>query len=170
MDDLVKSLNRIENYVAKYIFNKYICNANNEDDKDDKDEDNKDKSITYKEFTDTIFGLERKAIITQDESLNEDLDNMDLADKVFDKDPEKFKRREYDSLPDVKRCTFIRKHKNKYIRCAMSITDDGNDGNDDGNDVCYKHESSINMYWDNYSSLINAKEQDLGTPARKTAF
>ena len=154
MDDLVKSLNRIENYAAKYIFNKYIYNANNED---DKDEDNKDKSITYKEFTDTIFGLERKAIITQDESLNEDLDNMDLADKVFDKDPEKFKRREYDSLPDIKRCTFIRKHKNKYIRCAMSISDDGND---DNSDVCYKHESSINMYWDNYSRLINVKEKE----------
>lgn len=154
MDDLVKSLNRIENYAAKYIFNKYIYNANNED---DKDEDNKDKSITYKEFIDTIFGLERKAIITQDESLNEDLDNMDLADKVFEKAPEKFKRREYDSLPDIKRCTFIRKHKNKYIRCAMSISDDGND---DNSDVCYKHESSINMYWDNYSRLINVKEKE----------
>ena len=163
MDDLVKSLNRIEKYAAKYIFNKYIYNANN---KDDKDEDNKDKSIKYKEFTDTIFGLERKSIITQDESLNEDLDNMDLADKVFDKDPEKFKRREYDSLPDVKRCTFIRKHKNKYIRCAMSITDDGND---DNSDVCYKHESSVNMYWGNYCKLLkeNEKEQDLVNPARK---
>ena len=81
---------------------------------------------------------------------------MDLADKVFDKAPEKFKRREYDSLPDVKRCTFIRKHKNKYIRCAMSITDDGNDDND----VCYKHESSINMYWDNYCRLINVKKKE----------
>ena len=150
MDELVKSLNRVENYTAKYIFNKYICNATNEDNKED-------DSISYKEFTDTIFGLERKAIITQDESLNEDLDNMDLADKVFEKAPEKFKRREYESLPDVKRCTFIRKHKNKYIRCAMSITDDGND---DGSDVCYKHESSVNMYWDNYSRLINVKEKE----------
>ena len=149
MDNLVKSLNRIENYTAKYIFNKYICNAT--------DENNKDESISYKEFTDTIFGLERKAIITQEEVLNEDLDNMDLADKVFDKAPEKFKRREYDSLPDVKRCTFIRKHKNKYIRCAMSITDDDND---DYNDVCYKHKSSINMYWENYCKLINVKEQE----------
>ena len=112
---------------------------------------------SYKQFTDTIFGLERKAIITQEESLNEDLDNMDLSDKVFKKDPKKFKRRDYDSLPDVKRCTFIRKHKNKYIRCAMSITDDGND---DNSDVCYKHESSVNMYWDNYCSLINAKEKE----------
>jgi len=155
MDDLVKSLNRVENYTAKYIFNKYFSNC-----------DNKDKSLNlnYKEFIDNIFGLERKSIITQDEILNEDLDNMDLADKVFDKDPENFKRREYESLPDAKRCTFIRKHKNKYIRCAMSITDDGNDYS---SDVCYKHESSVNMYWDNYCSLINAKEQDLGNPARK---
>ena len=154
MDDLVKSLNRIENYTAKYIFNKYICNST---DKDNKDKDNKYNIIRYKEFTDTIFGLERKSIITQDESLNEDLNNIDLADKVFDKDPKKFKRREYDSLPDVKRCTFIRKHKNKHIRCAMSITDDSNDNN---SDVCYKHESSVNMYWENYISLINAKEQE----------
>jgi hypothetical protein len=145
MDDIVKSINRIENYTAKYIFNKYICNTTDVEVITD--------DIDYKEFTDTIFGLERKAIITQDESLNEDLDNMDLADKVFDKAPEKFKRREYDSLPDVKRCTFIRKHKNKYIRCAMSITDDDND-------VCYKHESSINMYWENYCKLINVKEQE----------
>ena len=151
MDDLVKSLNIIENYTAKYIFNKYIYNATNGDKKDEPI-----KYKEYKEYMDNIFGLERKAIITQDESLNEDLNNMDLSDKVFDKAPEKFKRREYDSLPDVKRCTFIRKHKNKYIRCAMSITDDGNDGNDDGNDVCYKHESSINMYWDNYCSFLEA--------------
>ena len=73
MDDLVKSLNRIENYTAKYIFNKYICNAT--------DENNKDESISYKEFTDTIFGLERKAIITQEEVLNEDpFKQMNLAD------------------------------------------------------------------------------------------
>ena len=145
MDDLVKSLNRIENYTARYIFNKYI----NQDLGNPARKDNKE----YKQFIDNIFGLERKSIITQDESLNEDLDNMDLADKVFEKAPEKFKRREYDSLPDVKRCTFIRKHKNKYIRCAMSISDDDSD-------VCYKHESSVNMYWDNYCSLINAKEQE----------
>ena len=154
MDDLVKSLNRVENYTAKYIFNKYIKqdlgNSTRKHDMQDL------ITPSYKEFTDIIFGLERKAIITQDESLNEDLDNMDLADKVFEKAPEKFKRREYDSLPDVKRCTFIRKHKNKYIRCAMSISDDGNDGNDDGNDVCYKHESSVNMYWDNYCSFLEA--------------
>lgn len=145
MDDLVKSLNRAENYTTRYIFNKYI----NHDLRNPARKDNKE----YKQFIDNIFGLDRKAIITQDESLNEDLDNMDLADKVFDKAPEKFKRREYDSLPDVKRCTFIRKHKNKYIRCAMSISDDDSD-------VCYKHESSVNMYWDNYCSLINAKEQE----------
>jgi hypothetical protein len=154
MDDLVKSLNKVENYTAKYIFNKYICNAN--------DGDKKDVPIKYKEYKeymDNIFGLERKGIITQDEILNEDLDNMDLADKVFDKDPENFKRREYESLPDVKRCTFIRKHKNKYIRCAMSI-DDNNDDNDDNTDVCYKHESSINMYWDNYSKLLQEKEKE----------
>jgi hypothetical protein len=150
MDDLVKSLNRIENYTTRYIFNKYINNTTNTS-----ENINKDKSITYKEFTDNVFGLERKAIITQDESLNEDLDNMDLADKVFEKAPEKFKRREYDSLPDVKRCTFIRKHKNKYIRCAMSISDDDND---DNSDVCYKHESSINMYWNNYCKLLKEKE------------
>ena len=149
MDELVKSLNRVENYTAKYIFNKYICNATNTE--------NINKDKYYKLYLDTIFGLERKAIITQDESLNEDLDNMDLADKVFEKDPEKFKRRDYDSLPDIKRCTFIRKHKNKYIRCAMSITDDGND---DDSDVCYKHESSINMYWDNYCRLINVKKKE----------
>jgi ribosomal protein L17 len=153
MDDLVKSLNRVENYTAKYIFNKYINNTTNTS-------ENINKNKEYKQFIDNIFGLERKAIITQDESLNEDLDNMDLADKVFEKAPEKFKRRDYDSLPDVKRCTFIRKYKNKYIRCAMSITDDGND---DNSDVCYKHESSVNMYWDNYSSFLKksrAKKQE----------
>ena len=144
MDDLVKSINRIENYTAKYIFNKYI----KQDLENPARKDNKE----YKQFLDTIFGLERKAIITQEESLNEDLDNMDLADKVFEKDPKKFKRRDYDSLPDVKRCTFIRKHKNKYIRCDMSISDDDSD-------VCYKHESSVNMYWVNYCKLLQENEK-----------
>ena len=42
MDDLVKSLNRIEKYAAKYIFNKYICNSTNTENI------NKDKD--YKRF------------------------------------------------------------------------------------------------------------------------
>ena len=143
LSNLLKSFTKIDNYVAKYIFEKYI----------EKKSGNKSgtkgesKNVeAYNQFLHTIFSLERPAIITQKESLETDLQNMEIADEAYEKDPKNFKTRQYDSLPDVKRCSFIRKHKNKYKRCANGLLDDDSD-------MCYKHINSSNMYWDSFCKI-----------------
>ena len=136
---LLKSFNRLDNYVAKYIYNKYIADFKNAVIKKE------DKS--YGSFVNTIFSLERPNIITQKESLSKDLENMEIADEEYDKDPKNFKVRQFDSLPDIKRCSFIRKHKNKYKRCANGIVNDDSD-------MCHRHIESKNMFWDRYCQVL----------------
>jgi hypothetical protein len=101
----------------------------------------------YKTYINKIFSLERPRIITQKESLETDLSNMEIADEEYDKDPKEFKTSQFDSLPDIKRCSFIRKHKNKYKRCANGIVNDDSD-------MCYKHIESKNMYWDKWCKVL----------------
>ena len=74
---------------------------------------------------------------------------MEIADEQYDKDPKTFKARQFNSLPDIKRCSYIRKHKNKYKRCANGILDDDSD-------MCYKHIKSKNMYWDKYCEVLES--------------
>jgi len=152
---LLKSFNRLDNYIAKYIYNKYlkkefesksksennseICNSSNNND-------------NYKQYLNTIFSLERPFIITQKDCLEKDLENMEIADEEYDKDPKIFKVRQFDSLPDIKRCSYIRKHKNKYKRCANGILDDDSD-------MCYKHIKSKNMYWDKYCEVLESLDR-----------
>jgi hypothetical protein len=139
LTNLLKSFTKIDNYVTKYIYQKYIeqkCGKNDESKNDE----------AYKQFLHTIFSLERPAIITQKESLETDLQNMEIADEAYEKDPKTFKIRQYDSLPDVKRCSFIRKHKNKYKRCANGLLDDDSD-------MCYKHVNNPNMYWGSFCKI-----------------
>jgi hypothetical protein len=134
---LLKSFNRLDNYVAKYIYKKYIYLAGLEP-----------SQINFENFLKTIFNIDRPRIITQKESLESDLYKMDIADKAYDKDPKKFKLRQYESVPDVKRCSFIRKHKNKYKRCNINVMNDDSD-------ICYKHIDSPNIYWDRYCEVLD---------------
>lgn len=136
---LLKSFNRLDNYVAKYIHNKYI--------KNDKMQKTNPSSEEYSKYIHTIFSLERPHIITQKQSLEIDLQNMEIADEEYDKDPKLFKVRKFNSLPDIKRCSYIRKHKNKYKRCANGILNDDSD-------ICYKHVESKNIYWDRYCKVL----------------
>lgn len=149
MDTLLKSINRLENYTAKYIYKKYLSNF--------LEEQNHDlASETFDKYLDTIFSKDRKAIITQKEYLDMDLENMSVADKDYEMNPEQFKPNLYDSLPDIKRCSFIRKHKNKYKRCANSIMNKDED-------MCYKHIEKPNMYWDRWCEVLeeNKKEDEI---------
>ena len=207
LDILVKSLNRLENYTAKYIYNKYIeieepietietietiesiesiesieliepiepiepINNTTTDDEDNIETISEDTNVipniisniipnpiifkyskkpinkeAYKLYKDRIFSKERKNIITQDEVLTKDLENMTMADKEYDKNPNLFNRKKYNSYPDEKRCTYIRKIKHKLIRCKNSIINDDED-------VCSKHEDTPNIYWDMYNDLL----------------
>jgi len=136
---LLKSFNRLDNYVAKYIYEKYITDINYNN--------GESSNESYVSFVNKIFSLERPRIITQKESLETDLSNMEIADEEYDKDPKEFKTSQFDSLPDIKRCSFIRKHKNKYKRCANGIVNDDSD-------MCYKHIESKNMYWDKWCKVL----------------
>ena len=131
---LLTSFNKLDNYVSKYIYNKYIKKEATVE-------------VTLAQFLSNIINIDRPSIITQKESLETDLQNMEIADEEYDKDPVKFKIRQFDSLPDIKRCSFIRKHKNKYKRCANGIINDDSD-------MCYKHIESKNMYWDSYCKAL----------------
>ena len=159
---LVKSLNKLENYTAKYIYKKYIETVippipDTEDTATPesieaptitfKYSKKPNNSEEYKKYTDTIFSKERKHIIKQNDSLTEDLDNMSLADDEYENDPKSFHRQQNNSYPDIKRCSYIRKHKHKLIRCKNGIINDDED-------MCAIHEDTPNMYWDSYNELV----------------
>jgi hypothetical protein len=171
---LVKSLNKLENYTAKYIYKKYIETAIppveprpdtpntpatpvsiEETDTLDTTEElifkyskKPNNNEEYKLYTDNIFSKERKHIINQNDILTEDLDNIALADDEYENDPATFHRQQNNSYPDIKRCSYIRKHKHKLIRCKNSIIN-----NDE--DMCSRHEDKPNIYWDSYNELVD---------------
>ena len=145
LSNLLKSFNKLDNSIAKYIYNKYIFIKNTNISLDSSEE------ADYKKYINKIFSLDRPCMITQKESLETDLQNMEIANEEYDKDVSKFKPRQFDSLPDIKRCSFIRKHKNKYKRCANGILNDDSD-------MCYKHIASKNMYWDRYCEVLESLE------------
>jgi hypothetical protein len=164
LDILEKSLNKLENYAAKYIYKKYIeiddtpeqetntepqtlepyTTSEIQNFKYSKKPINKD---AYKLYLDIIFSKERKHIIKQSDVLEEDLENMTLADEEYEANPTQFKRQKNNSYPDIKRCSYIRKHKHKLMRCKNGIINDDED-------MCSKHEDSLNMYWDMYVELL----------------
>jgi len=153
MDDFTKSINKLENYIAKYIYKKYIeidLDANIVPDIKYKYSRKPINQDDYNKFLHSIFSVERKSLITQSESIDEELKNISIADTEFEKNPKKFRVRQFKSLPDIKRCSFIRYYKNKYKRCKSCVLNNNSD-------MCYKHKESINMYWDNYCSVIEKK-------------
>ena len=102
----------------------------------------------YKLYTDKIFNKERKYIIKQNDILIADLENISLADDEYESNPTLFHRQQNNSYPDIKRCSYIRKHKNKLIRCKNSIINDDED-------MCSRHEDKPNIYWDSYNELVD---------------
>ena len=171
---LLKSLNKLENYTAKYIYKKYIetalpvSTAPDTSTPDTSAPDTPESTVSieepdpdttfkyskkpnnneeYKLYTDKIFSKERKHIINQNDILEEDLDNIALADDEYESNPTTFQRQKHNSYPDIKRCSYIRKHKHKLIRCKNSIM-----SNDE--DMCSRHEDKPNIYWDSYNELV----------------
>ena len=102
----------------------------------------------YKLYLQKIFDLERHSFrILQDDVLKDDLKNMAIADKAYNINPKNFNPKDYNSLPDVLRCTYIRKYKHRYYRCHNKIINDDND-------ICKKHENCENIYIDKYNELL----------------
>ena len=102
----------------------------------------------YKNYLKTIFHSDRKVgVINQFTELKKDLDDMAKADSAYSRNADKFNPQLYDSLPDVMRCTYIRKHHHRYYRCKNKIANDDSD-------VCKKHLESENIYYDTYNDLV----------------
>ena len=173
MDELTRTLNKLENYVAKYIYKKYIEIPDLPETTETTEtteiteilettETPENKYIKYKyskkpknieeynKYRHTIFSQKRKTRINQDEILNKYLANIEIADEDYELNSTNFKVRNYESLPDILRCTFIRKHKNKYNRCCNKIINNEVE-------MCYKHEDDKNIYVDKWNELIKAK-------------
>jgi len=119
IENFSRELNKLENYVINYIYEKYIKKG---------DAKLKDDS-EYKLYKDKLLNKSRKNIIKQDESLKEDLEKI--------------------AIEDVERCSYIRNYKNKLIRCKNSIMNKDED-------VCKRHLTKPNIYWDNYNTLLES--------------
>jgi hypothetical protein len=104
--------------------------------------------VSYTIYRKNIFHHSRSCfILDQNAIIREDVRLMSLADTAYDKNPEKFKISEYDIPPDVLRCSYIRKHHHRYYRCRNTIMNKDSD-------VCKKHETRENIYYDNYNDLL----------------
>jgi hypothetical protein len=114
-----------------------------------KDQRKQEIEQLYKIFHNRVFIMERSiGVLDPETELCREIEEIKIADEAYEKDPDHFKPGEYDSLPDILRCTFIRKHKHRYYRCRNRIM------NDDC-DICYKHEDSENIYIDIYNDLVD---------------
>ncbi len=154
MDNLKNDIERVEKSVIKYIYLKYIqdlplsevlVESVNLDVKRTNKILNKD---AYKNYSKNILTLKRKCnIIDQKELIREDMELMAISDKAYESNPREFKASNFDILPDILRCSFIRKHHHRFSRCRNRISNDDSD-------VCKKHEESENIYLDAYNELL----------------
>jgi len=140
LSQLTKNINGLENSIARYIYNKYINIDNTTD-------DNTTDDNSYKIYLDKIFIKTRKFdIIPQETIILDDIKNLQLANNDYEQN-KIIDIKKNGSLPDILRCSFICNSKNKYHRCNNKIMNDDID-------VCYKHEYSENIYYDNYHQLF----------------
>jgi hypothetical protein len=124
-----------------------VNNINNIDERIELGISNKQE---YKKYLKTIFHSDRKTgVLNQITELKKDLNDMTKADSAYTRNADKFNPQLYDSLPDVMRCTYIRKHHHRYYRCKNKIANDDSD-------VCKKHLECENIYYDAYNDLVES--------------
>ena len=135
--------------------------------------DTKMFNIQYKSYLQTLFNFDRITFrITQEDVIKQDYKQMALSNKAYNFNKANFNPREYEILPDILRCKFIRKYKHRYYRCLNKciqnipqITsyendedldeDLGEDLDEDLDDhLCYIHETCYNLYLDKYNELL----------------
>ena len=116
--------------------------------------------IKYKIYLDTIFQKSKKGIIMQGELLTTELNNLAIAEIKLDDMKataivkhqnitfnKRFMRSSVKSFPDMMRCGFIIKQKNKLHRCGYKVI--SNDC-----EYCSMHALMPNIYWDRYCNLV----------------
>jgi len=197
MEELSKNINNIENNVAKYIYKKYImstpittipitsltgiqqtplqtsqliCTKTKTEKQSKLNKlDTKMFNIQYKSYLQTLFNFDRITFrITQEDVIKQDYKQMALSNKAYNFNKANFNPREYEILPDILRCKFIRKYKHRYYRCLnkciqnipqiLSYENDEDlveDLVEDLDDhLCYIHETCYNLYLDKYNELL----------------
>ena len=192
MEELSKNINSIENNIAKYIYRKYIITpvlptpdiqipilpilpiltiSTQSTQLHIKNKANKIFNIQYKLYLQTIFNFDRTTFrITQEDVIKQDYKQMSLSNKAYNFNKTNFNPREYEILPDILRCKFIRKYKHRYYRCLNKCIqnipiiinendeqpepDDEPDDNPDDDRLCHIHETCYNLYLDKYNELL----------------
>ena len=126
----------------------------------------------YKSYLQTIFNFDRITFrITQEDVIKQDYKQMSLSNKAYNFNKANFNPREYEILPDILRCKFIRKYKHRYYRCLNKCiknipqiisyennehpeSNDNTDDNPDDDRLCHIHETCYNLYLDKYNELL----------------
>lgn len=149
-DDNEQNISEVESILEDDVNNIANDNANNSDnDNNNSNDNNSFNNKLYRIYMQKIFDLERtKFRIFQEDVLKEDLKHMAIADKEYEHNPKEYKiSQNIGHLPDVLRCTFIRKYKHRYYRCKNKVINDDSD-------VCKIHETYENIYIDKYNELL----------------
>ena len=157
MDELTNNIKNIENNIAKYIYKKYIIKnvniqpisnitnqninlntVNNIRTRSDVIIAHKNTKILehklYTIYLNKIFNISRTTFrINQEDIIKEDLKKMANSDKAYIFNPSAFKPTEYDILPNILRCNYIRTYKHRYYRCLKKKITNNNDNNNNNN-------------------------------------
>jgi hypothetical protein len=178
IDMLSKQMNKLENYVTKYIYKKYI-------------EIETSSSTNNINTTDTISTIDKSDTIdtpdTTDDELEEELtyiyskkpknliDYKLYKDRVFGKDRQSIIKQEDQLKDDLKKMKQADIAYNKkpllFKKCKTNSYPDSkrctyirnyknklsrckNNIINDNEDICFKHEDSPNIYWDSYIELL----------------
>ncbi len=136
MEDTLRELEnlKIEKQANEYMFNKL-----------------------FNEFKKQICYSKRSIFMKiQNDEIKKDLEYMTIANEAYEHfktnnkngKKVKFPFNDYKRLPDVIRCTYIRKKRHILIRC-------NNHNMNNDSIVCSKHEESENIYIDKYENIID---------------
>jgi len=138
-DEMEDNLRELENLKIEKQANEYIFNK------------------LFNEFKKQICYSKRSIFMKiQNDEIKKDLEYMTIANEAYEHfktnnknvKKVKFPFNDYKRLPDVIRCTYIRKKRHILIRC-------NNHNMNDHSIVCSKHEESENIYIDKYENIID---------------
>lgn len=146
--DNSRQIREIETKIARYIFNSYIKGKKSQVNEEE-------KLVTSKEFMAKIF-LKSNGLITQEESLKDELTNISKANEDYLLNSDKYQktRKTIYGYPDDFRCHHIIYKKHKFTRCNNKIDEENG-----GDMYCLQHWDSTNPYENEYNKLIDNMEK-----------
>ncbi len=132
MTSFIKKINNLEKKIIEFIYEQYI----------------KDKcNLSFSEFKDSILVSGKKRLIPQDDILNAELQDIKMANKLYEEQKGVKKELTDYGYPDEYRCDYICNIKNNLSRCRNKISGTNSL-------YCCRHLDKDNIFWDKYQSLI----------------